>query len=87
MARLCQFKAPDKQPCPAYADDRNPRGNCFAHDEIYLHDCAVVFRKKARKDEGTAERWAVALALPVERIKQIAGQLRYGEQIILVDVQ
>ncbi len=56
---MCRFPASNRAGCPAYADSRNTRGYCSPHEQIYLHDCAVVFRRKAKRDPAAAERWAI----------------------------
>lgn len=84
---MCRFPAPNRAGCPAYADWRNARGYCAAHEQIYLHDCALAFRRKARKDPTAAERWANALRLPVDTLKKLAASLPKGERPIAVEVQ
>lgn len=83
----CSFKAPNKNPCPAHADVRSPHGYCFAHEEIYIHDAAITFRRKARKDVGSAERWALGLGLSVDRLKQLAETMARAERPIALEVQ
>jgi hypothetical protein len=83
----CKFTAPDKQPCPAFSDDRNRHGYCFAHHEIYLHDCAVAYRRRRRKNQDSAEQWARSQRLDVEQMNRLSDALKLGESIILVDVQ
>lgn len=86
-AELCGFEAPGKLPCPARADGRNARGYCFAHDEIYQHDAAVTYRRRARKDPAAADRWARGLGLSPERIKELAEKLQKHERPIALEIQ
>lgn len=84
---LCRFSAPNTSPCLAYADLRNAHSYCAPHEQIYLHDCAVAFRRKARTDPAAAERWANSLGLPVDTVKRMAASLRKGKRHIALEVQ
>lgn len=88
MTTPCAFPVSmEKAKCPAFEDARSPRHYCFAHEEIYLHDCAIAYRRKCRKDAAGADRWAERLALPLDRIKALADNFPRGERPIALEVQ
>lgn len=83
----CKFIAPDRQPCPAYEDERSPRGYCYAHEQIYLHDAAVAFRRRRRKDKPAAERWAQGNGLRVDLMNELADKLKEHERPYALEIQ
>ncbi len=84
---MCRFSAPHRGPCLAYAYPHDARGYCSVHEEIYIHDCAVAYKRKARRDERLADRWAESMRVPVGRIKKLAATLPKGARFIGGEIQ
>jgi hypothetical protein len=83
----CKFAAPRRGPCPAFEDDRSPRGYCYAHEQIYLHDCAVAYRKKREQDKEAAIRWASSQRLNVDVMDALADALQPRERPYALEIQ
>lgn len=83
----CVFVTAGQAYCPAFSDTRSTRGFCFAHEEIYWHDAAVVYRRKKRENETTAYLWAQRLGLSVEELQKRADALKQYERPIAIEVQ
>jgi hypothetical protein len=89
MQKLCVFKATirDQMPCPCFADPKSTRGYCGPHEDIYLHDVAVAYKRKLRKDKHSATRWAESLGVSTKQLDTLIEGFGEYERAMLVEVQ